>query len=74
MTVKLYVRATNIRQQALQLMYSLLKRSKLMTQQKNNQNPMYFKPVPDRLYGVLHGVNELRKCEEIWKTRLKVSK
>lgn len=31
---------------------------------------MYFKPVPDRLYGVLHGVNELKKCEEIWNTRL----
>lgn len=35
---------------------------------------MYFKPVPDRLYGVLHGVNELKKCEEIWNTRWKISK
>lgn len=27
---------------------------------------MYLKPVPDRLYRVLHGVNELKKCEELW--------
>lgn len=35
---------------------------------------MYLKPVPDRLYRVIHGVNELKKCEELWNRIQKIAK